>query len=176
MRHTLDNFTNTGDCFVVLIDTYLLPIISGTLRILEEERSWEVGEYETAYNRIIEVEASMALMCAQDLIESNNRLYRLLDWGLNGTIYSAGADPPSTITPSIPDVPSTSTSLPGLIHTLVRNVNLLDNSINGADNVDFSAHPSVKEQLQTIINNMSTEDTDIESIITQLEAIAVLLG
>lgn len=176
MRHTLPAASADGDCFVVLIRTELLPIIAGVVRVLEEDRSWVTDDFEEAYNRIVEIEASMGLICAKELIESNNRLYRLINWSLNGQVYDAGGDPPSTITPAIPAVPNTDISSPGMVRTQVVIRNMLSNALNGDINADFTITPSIREQLQAIIDGLAADDTDIEGIISQLEAIALLLG
>ena len=176
MRLSFPSDYGTRGCALVPIDMTLLPIIAGLIGVLEQERVWVAEDYELAYLAIADLEANMALLCVREIVESNNRIYRLLDWSLNGNEYSAGSSPPDTITPAIPDVPSTTTALPGLVHTLVRTVNLLDNALNGAINADFSIVPSIRDQLQSIIDALAADDTDIEDILSQLEAIAVLLG
>lgn len=176
MRHTLPALLPTDDCFVVFIDAPLLPLIAGKLCILEEERLWVQADYEAAYNKILEIEASMATMCASELVESNNRIYRLLDWSLNGVVYNAGADPPGTITPAIPAVPSEDTAEPGLVRELFKVRNLLDNALNGDINMDYTNPVSLRDQLQSIIDALAADDADIEGILESLQAIALLLA
>lgn len=135
------------DCILVAIDAALVPILSGQLRYLEERRAWlSDTDYEKGYNAFIQVRSDMNNRCLQDLIESNNRLYRLMDTALNGTAYSATpatAPPPAlpadptrpTFAPAIPLVPSAMSpaTLPAIAlrHRIERIANLLDNLITG---------------------------------------------
>jgi hypothetical protein len=153
-----------------------MPIVAGTLALLEEPRIWEEADYEQAYHAIADMEATMTLTCVADLVESNNRLYRLLNWSLNGQVYDAGDDPPTTITPAIPVVPNTDISSPGVVRTQVVIRNMLSNALNGDINSDFDITPSIREQLQSIIDGLTADDTDIEDIVSKLEIIAALLG
>jgi hypothetical protein len=154
----------------------LLTIVAGLLAPMEEERFWAAADYEQAYRAVAEMEATMTMVCVNDLVESNNRLYRLLNWSLNGQVYDAGESPPETITPAVPDVPNTDISSPGMVRTQVVIRNMLSNALNGDINDDFDITPSIREQLQAIIDGLATDDTDLEDIISQLEAIAVLLA
>lgn len=176
MRFIFPPDYGTRGCALVPIDMSLLPIIAGMIAPLEEERLWAAGDYPAAYRAIADLEANMTLLCVSDLVESNNRLYRLLDWSLNGVVYSAGESPPETITPAIPAVPSEDTSEPGIVRELFKLRNLLDNAYNGHINMDYINPVSIRDQLQAIIDGLAADDTDLEGIISQLEAIALLLG
>lgn len=176
MRYTLPAPSADGDCFVVLIRAELLPIIAGVLRVLEEDRSWVLQDFEEAYNRIVEIEANMGLICASELIESNNRIYRLLDWSLNGRVYDAGDNPPDTITPAIPDVPPSTVLSPGMVRTQVIIRNALTNYFNGDINADFDQTPSARDLLQGIIDAVNASGSSDTSILEQLEIIAALLA
>jgi hypothetical protein len=118
----------------------------------------------------------MTLTCVQDLVESNNRLYRLIDWSLNGRVYDAGDSPPDSITPAIPDVPNTDISSPGMVRTQVVIRNMLSNALNGDVNDDFSILPSIRDQLQSIIDGLAADDTSLEDVLSELEIIAALLA
>lgn len=110
MKHTFP--ANYGDeCIIVAFDKSLLPMIAGALRPFEKRYSWVSEEdYELGYNAFAQVQADMANNCLTQLIESNNRLYRLLDTSLNGTQYSAAVvDGETVISPALPDVPPAST-------------------------------------------------------------------
>jgi hypothetical protein len=154
----------------------LLPIVAGLIGVLEEERTWVEADYQAAYRAIAELEACMTALCVSQLVESNDRIYRLINWGLTGQAYDAGDSPPDTITPAIPAVPPTSIASPGLMRLQQRTLNLVDSSINGTSNADYSYSPSVRDLLQSVIDALATDDTDLNDIISQLEAIALLLG
>jgi len=176
MRYSFPPDYGTRGCALIFVDVTLMPIIAGMIAPLEEPRLWVEEDYPAAYRAIAELETAMTITCVQELVESNNKLYRLIDWSLNGRVYDAGDNPPDTITPVIPDVPNTDISSPGMVRTLVVVRNMLSNALNGDINSDFSLSPSIRELLQSIIDGLAADDTDITEIITQLEAIAALLA
>jgi hypothetical protein len=108
-------------CYLVPIDGALVPLVAGALRKFLESAVWETREdYELGYNAVGELLANMTNNCATELIESSNRLYRLLDTALNGQIYTAPTSDPADITPAIPLVPSDEIGeLPGLRRQLL---------------------------------------------------------
>jgi hypothetical protein len=103
---------NYGEnCVLVPIDVALVPLVSGALNKFQEQYVWEtLDDWRQGYNAFAELQAAMANNCLRDLIESNNRLYRLLDTALNGTQYSTMSNPADPerpiITPEIPAAPS----------------------------------------------------------------------
>ncbi len=139
---------NYGErCILVPIDAALVPLISGALNKFQSEYIWDTSvDYELGYYAFAELQANLMNNCLQDLVDSNNRLYRLLDTSLNGTAYSATpatspppaapADPTRpTITPALPVVPPATSpaALPvfALRARFERVVNLLDNLATG---------------------------------------------
>jgi hypothetical protein len=166
-----------ADCAVLAVPVPMLPFLLGALAQLKDQRYWETDQdWQAAYEAIAAIEASAMTACISDLIESNNRIYRLLDWSLNGNVYSAGDNPPETITPSIPAVPSEDTFEPGLVREIFKLRLLLDNVFNADINQDYVNPVSVRDQLQAIIDALAADDADITNILEQLEAIALLLG
>lgn len=176
MRLDFPDDYGTRGCALVAIDISLLPIVAGTIAVLEEEWVWNEEDYPQAYQAIAEMEACMTALCLQQLVESNNRLYRLIDWSLNGRVYDAGDSPPDSITPAIPDVPNTDISSPGMVRTQVVIRNMLSNALNGDVNSDFDILPSIRDQLQSIIDGLAADDTDVSDMLEQLELIAALLA
>jgi hypothetical protein len=65
-------------------------------------------DWYRAYQVIAGMEEELMGTCLQQLLDSNDRLYRLLDSGLNGTAYTADGE---IITPAIPAVPATPTGI-----------------------------------------------------------------
>jgi hypothetical protein len=100
---------------LLAVDVQLLPFVTGAVARLQERKYWQSdADYYRASEAISQfLECSMTA-CVGDLLASNDRLYRLLDSGLNGTIYTAAGDP-VVVTPAIPDVPPVLAELPGLI-------------------------------------------------------------
>jgi|EndMetStandDraft_7_1072992.scaffolds.fasta_scaffold68607_2 hypothetical protein len=166
----------TRGCALVAVDLSLLPIIAGLIKPLEQERLWVTEDYEAAYRAITALEACMTALCVQDLVESNNRLYRLIDAGLFGRAYDAGAEPPGTITPIIPDVPDLSFADPGLLGKVEYLSQAFQSFVGGIDTANFIGTPNVLGLLQAIIDALAAEDTDLGDLLSQLELIAALLG
>src|SRR6185369_14188030 len=102
-------------CALVAVDLQLLPFLTGSMVRLQEREYWQSDDdwYRATEAISAFLECSMQA-CLGDLLAQNDRLYRLLDSGLNGTVYTASGDP-VVITPTIPDVPPELAALPGLI-------------------------------------------------------------
>lgn len=126
------------NCYLVPIDAALVPLVAGALKLFEQRSIWESEEdYQAGYNAFAELQVCMTGRCIADLVEAQERTYRLLDRALNGTAYVATPDPidplmnPPTITPAIPDVPPTTALSPGLLARFERHLRLLDNLSTG---------------------------------------------
>lgn len=136
------------DCIIVAIDKSLIPLVAGALKPFEQSYTWLSDEdYEQGYNAFAELQASFMNTCLKELVESNNRIYRLLDTALNGAAYTAIANPLApdslVVTPAIPAAPPASSPAVlnpyGLRRRLERLINLVDNQATGAT---FSGAPS----------------------------------
>lgn len=166
-----------SECALLAIPVPLVPFVLGALGQLQDRRYWETdNDWQAGYEAIAAIEAEAMTTCLSQLIASQDRIYRLLDWSLNGRVYEVTETDPLTIEPAIPDVPNTDISSPGIVRTMVVVRNMLSNALNGDTNSDFSITPSLREQLQAIIDALGSDNTDLESIISQLETVAILLG
>lgn len=122
---------NYGEnCILVPIDSTLVPLISGALNKFLTPAVWQTRiDYELGYNAIAEVLAAMGKNCLVDLVEGQNRIYRLLDTALNGTAYTE-AD--GDISPMIPAVPPASTDEPNAIRAHIGRLwHLAENAHTG---------------------------------------------
>lgn len=135
-------------CYLVAVDSALIPFLSGALHVYERREMWLTdADYEQAYNAIAELYICMTRLCTDDLIESNNRLYRLLNQAINGQEYVLVSSDPLDIQPVIPAVP------PAVTPEL-----------------------SIKAQLERIaIALEATDDLDAEQL-AQLQAIVAALA
>ena len=164
-------------CFVVAIPRPLVPFVGGLLKIMEQRGFWSSStDYGRGYTAVVELEACLMSTCLSVLLESNDRLYRLVDTGLFGTEYTIESDDPLVVTPAIPAARVLAyDNVDSVLGRLDRLAQLTDNTFNGTETPLYSYTPNVKEQLQAIIDAMG-DDTDLTTIISDLEAIAVLLG
>lgn len=165
-------------CVVVSIPAPLAPYAVGLLKILENRGFWASDDdYLAAYTATYELERCFMATCLNDLIESSDRIYRMLDTALYGKEYTVESEDPLVVTPGIPAAHELIYQDGfGLMHQVDQLTQLLDNSINGTETPLYSYTPNVKELLQAIIDALSAEDTDIGSLLAELEVIAGLLA
>lgn len=165
MKHTFpDNYGE--ECIIIAFDKSLLPMIAGALRPFEKRYSWVSEEdYELGYNAFAQVQADMANNCLNELIESNNRLYRLLDTALNGTVYSATGDSPPVVTPAIPAAPPAEIgAAPGLRRQLEDARGILPGGFLG-----IGARPPT--QADVVMALRAGSEGDIERVNTALDTL-----
>lgn len=142
------------DGFFVFVPSSFIPIWAGTLGELSQRWVWySDDDWAIAYQIIARLRACMLTCPAKELIEGNNRIYRLLSSAMFGTVWSVASTEPLVIEPSIPDVPDMSLQLPG----------------------NLAQIQDARAKLQTIIDSMASDDEDIAAIIQELAKIGVLL-
>lgn len=170
MKLTFPN--NYGEeCVIVPIDRALLPIVAGALRPLETPYLWaSEDDFEQGYNAIAELQAAMANNCLIDLVESNNRLYRLLDTALNGTQYSSSPNPADPERPIVsPEIPAAPANEVGITPGLRRQLLDMQGIIN-AGWFGIGGQPATLADLVNALRIGSEEDTD--RITDAIDAIA----
>jgi hypothetical protein len=164
-------------CFIVAIPRPLVPYVGGLLKIAEMRGFWASSDdYQRAYSAVVELERCLMSTCLSDLIEQNNALYRLVNTALLGQAYTVVSDDPLVVTPAIaPSVDLTILDQDSLIGRIDRLTQLLDNRLAGTDTPLYSDLPGIKQQLESIIAALG-DDSDLATIISDLEAIALLLA
>lgn len=165
-------------CYVVAIPRPLIPYIGGLMKILENRGFWSSeADYSSAYDAVLEFERCLMTTCLDDLLERQDRLYRMLDAALFGKEYTLVSADPLEVTPGIPAVHEmiyqTDFGIMAQIDDLRQ---LIDNSINGAATTNYAYPESVKDLLQGIIDALAADDADLESILSKLEIIAALVA
>lgn len=164
------------------INTSLLPLVAGALAHFEMRHVWHSDEeYEQGYNAFAELQACMTQLCIRELIDSNNRIYRLLDSSLNGVVYSAsGAGTiidPYLYSPPMPVVPATESGLePSLKFSGEKTLRLVDNLTNATIYDDAPDDRNIRQQLKDIYDKLAEVDTDAEDLEPILRGIALLLA
>ncbi len=77
---------------LVCVNIALIPFFRLFFAHMQERYSWKSrDDWLLGYQAFAEIEEMLMAGCLTDLVESNNRLYRLLDSALNGTVYTAPA-------------------------------------------------------------------------------------
>lgn len=114
--------------------------------------------------------------CLNVLIEQNDALYRMLNTALFGVTYATESTDPLVVTPAIaPHVTLDVHDQASMLGRIDRLTQLLDNRIAGTETPLYDDTTGLKQQLQTIIDSLG-DDTDLATIISDLEAIALLLA
>lgn len=178
MKPTFPSDWRDMPCFLISTPAPLVPYTAGLLKILENRGFWaDDDSFHDAYTALYELERCYVSTCVSDLIESNRQIYRLLDTIHNGQLYSASGETPDTISPVIPLVPPrgivNDNSEMGRSQIVIE---ALESFIAGSDTPHFSGTPNIHALLQAIIDALSTEETDLGDLLTQLELIAGLLA
>lgn len=165
-------------CFLVAVPRPLVPYVGGLLKILEQRGFWASStDYLRGYTAVVELEACLMSTCLSVLLEQNDALYRLLNTALLGVAYSTVSTDPLVVTPAIaPHVNLDIHDQDSLLGRIDRLTQLVDNSINGTETPLYTYDPSVKALLQGIIDALGSEDTDLSSILAELEVVAGLLA
>lgn len=178
MRYTFPSGYADAPCYVVAINRDLIPIVAAQLRLLEARGSWaSADDYEQGYRAIVELEACLMATCLNDLIESNDRLYRMLDTAIFGVGYTVESVDPLLVTPAIPPQRTMGVyddaSVLGRMETMRQ---LLENALNGTETPQYDEALGVRERLQQIKEAIEAIDTDDSDVVGQLELIVGLLA
>lgn len=165
-------------CFLVAIPKPLAPFVGGLLKIAENRGFWaSEGDYLRGYTAVIEFQECLMTTCLDVLLQQNDALYRLLNTTLLGVAYTTVTEDPLVVTPAIaPHVNLDIHDQDSLMGRIDRLTQLVDNRLAGTETPLYSDLPGIKQQLQSIIDSLASSDTDLTTVISDLEAIALLLG
>lgn len=165
-------------CFLVAVPAPLVPYVGGLLKITEQRGFWATADdYERGYTASLELQGCLMSTCLAELIESNDRLYRMLDAALFGKEYEVITEDPLVVEPGIPAVHEMIYQDGfGLMYQVDRLTQLLDNRIAGTETPLYDDPNGLKQQLQAVIDALAADDTDIADILDQLALIAGLLA
>lgn len=166
-------------CYLVAINASLIPYVAGALRFFEKRGTWlSDADYEQGYNAFAELQVCMMQLCVDQLIESNDRLYRMLDTAIYGRDYAVvETDPELVVTPIIDPVHTleieNDESILGRMELLKQ---LLENALNGTDTPNYSDTPGVRELLANLITAVEAGGASDEDMLAELVQIAGLLA
>jgi hypothetical protein len=164
-------------CFLVSLPRPIVPFVGGLLRIMELRGFWASHEdYRYGYTAVTELEACLMRTCIDELFEKHDELYRLLNTGIFGETYSIVTLDPLVVTPAIePFVSLDVLSQDSIMGRIDRLTQLVDNRLAGTETPLYDELPGIKQQLEDIIAALG-EGTDLTEVISNLEAIALLLA
>jgi hypothetical protein len=164
-------------CFLVSIPRPLVPFVGGLLKIAENRGFWATPEdFIRGYTAIIELEECLMTTCLDVLLQQNDALYRLINTAVLGQEYTVVTEDPLVVTPAIePLVTLEVLNQDSLIGRIDRLTQLVDNRLAGTETPLYDELPGIKQQLEEIIAALG-EGTDLTEVISNLEAIALLLA
>lgn len=115
----------------------LIPFFRRFFADMQRNYTWRTREdWYNGYQAFAQMEETLMAGCLRDLVESNDRIYRLLDTALNGTFYSSTPDPETEQPIIIPPIPTTPpgevTSFLALRAQVARLRQLAENAATGA--------------------------------------------
>ena len=91
---------------VICVPVPIIPFFRQFFSEMQQRHRWQTRiDWLNAYQVFAELEEELMSSCMQQLIASNNQIYRLLDTALNGSVYTATTDPDTHITDITPDQP-----------------------------------------------------------------------
>jgi len=164
-------------CFLVSIPRPLVPYVGGLLKIAENRGFWAShSDYVSGYTTILELEACLMSTCLDVLLQKHDETYRLLNTVLRGQTYTLVEDDPLVVSPAIdPFISLDILDQDSLLGRIDRLTQLVDNRLAGTDTPLYDELPGIKQQLEAIITALG-EGTDLTEVISNLEAIALLLA
>jgi ABC-type transporter Mla subunit MlaD len=110
--------------------------------------------------------------CLNDMLDIQRATYRMLDNALYGTVYTVESSDPLIVSPDIPAVRQLSDANTGSLLDRSLDVNqLLQNALNGTITDRYADVPGIRAQLQSILDALTSGDTDLTTVISDLELI-----
>jgi hypothetical protein len=146
-------------------------MVAGALLHFQQRGYWQTEtDYQQGYNAFAELQASMTNNCLTELIESNNRLYRLIDASLNGTTYTADGSTPPVVSPAIPAAPG---AVDGVEVGLRRQLLEAQGIMPGGWPFGFGAKPATTADVVRAMRNDSQAQIDrVKSSFSALQTLS----
>lgn len=164
-------------CFIVPIPRPLVPFVGGLLKIMEQRGFWlTADDFTRGYTATLELEECLMATCLDVMLEKQDAFYRLVNTAVFGQAYVLVTEDPLVVTPALPPFVSLEVfdqdSIMGRIDRLNQ---LIDNRIAGTATTLYTDTPGIKQQLEAVIAALG-DDSDLATIISDLEGIALLLA
>jgi len=165
-------------CYVVAIPKPLIPFVGGLVRIMEHRGFWSTDDdYERGYAAVMQFGGCLMATCLSDMMDLQRAQYRMLNTALFGLEYETVSTDPLIVEPDIaPHVTLDIHNQDSMLGRIDRLTQMFDNRISGAETPLYDDLPGLKQQLQTIIDGLGSDDTDLATIIDNLVLIVGALA
>lgn len=165
-------------CYLVAINASLIPMVAGSLRFYEKRGTWLTdADFESGYNAFAALQACFMKCCIDDLIESNDRLYRMLGTAIYGTEYNVVSADPLVVMPAI--APTHALAIEddeSILGRMELQKQLLENALNGVDTPNYSRPDGVRDLLEAIKLALEAGDDLDAEMLAKLVEIALLVA
>lgn len=164
-------------CELVTFPVAVVPYALGALEARTPRHIWAEGSYVRGEQLIRRLQ--LALLCGglQELLESNNRLYRMLDTAIFGTGYTVTSTDPLVVVPEIP--PQRTMGIYGDDSILGRMEDmrqLLQNALNGTETPNYDRNNGVRDLLEQLVTAIQQTGQLDDDMLNKLAEIAVLVA
>lgn len=178
MVYTFPDNYDDAPCYLVAINATLIPFVAGALKKFEERRSWHSDEeHQQAYNAFTELEICMTKLCLEQLLESNDRIYRMISTAIYGTEYSVVTSVPLVVSPAIGPTHALTIERPdSILGRMEDQRQLLQNALNGTDTPNYGRADGVRDLLELIKTAIEANGGLDDDMLAKLGEIAVLLA
>lgn len=127
-KYTFPNLDNTTSA-LLCVPMPLVPFFRRFFQDMQNKTPWAShADWNAAYQAFAEMESELMAGCMQQLVDEQQRLYRLWDSALNGTEYEVVA---GEILPVLPAVPTSSNATNAMRAHLSRLWQLGENVVAG---------------------------------------------
>lgn len=178
MSYVFPDDFDTSRCYLVAINAALIPLVSGALELFQQRYAWQTDEdYERGYNAFAALRACLMRTCIDDLIESNDRLYRMLDTAIFGRQYAVVSSDPLEVSPAIAPVHQLDIEDPDSVLGRMEDFRqLLQNALNGTETPNYDRADGVRDLLEQIRDSLATNGELDDDMLAKLIEIAALLA
>jgi hypothetical protein len=178
MKYAFPADYDQRSCYLVPINAALIPIVAGMLRHFEHRGAWlSQDDYERGYNAIAELQACMMRLCVDQLIESNDRLYRMLATAIYGDSFDVVSTDPLDVQPAI--APTHNLAIAhddSILGRIDSTQQLLINALNGTETPKFDRPIGIRDSLESILAQLQSGESLDPEILAQLQLIAGLVA
>lgn len=164
-------------CELAIFPVAVVPYALGALEARAPRHIWADEHYVRGEQLIRRLQ--LALLCGglQELLESNNRLYRMLDTAIYGVGYTVQSTDPLVVSPEIPPQRTMGiyddSSILGRMESLKQ---LLENALNGTETPQYDRANGVRDLLEQLITAIQNSGQLDDEMLAKLAEIALLVA
>lgn len=165
-------------CELAVFPVAVVPFALAALESRIPRHVWADESYQRGVQLIRSLQ--MAILCGgmKELIESQDRIYRMLGTAIYGTEYVIEAtDPELIVSPTIQAVHALVIDHEdSILGRMEDQRQLLQNALNGTDTPEYARPDGIRDLLEQLLTAMEAESNLDPELLAKLAEIAVLLA